>query len=110
MKDLLSGLNDTCTNDLEQLRQSALTPLLEALRCFVVDLAAQRKSDGRAEFQDLLVWARGLLRDNPQARKHFQRRFHHILIDELQDTDPIQAEIAFFLAGDPRRGVRFSNH
>ena len=101
MKDLLSGLNDTCTNDLEQLRQSALTPLLEALRCFVVDLAAQRKGEGRAEFQDLLVWARALLRDNPQARQHFQRRFHHILIDELQDTDPIQAEIAFFLAGNP---------
>ena len=101
MKDLLIGLNYTCTNDLEQLRQSALTPLLEALRCFVVDLAAQRKAEGRAEFQDLLVWARGLLRDNPQARQHFQRRFHHILIDELQDTDPIQAEIAFFLAGNP---------
>ena len=101
MKDLLSGLNDTRTQDLEQLRQSALTPLLEALRCFVVDLAAQRKAEGRAEFQDLLVWARALLRDNPQARQHFQRRFHHILIDELQDTDPIQAEIAFFLAGNP---------
>ena len=101
MKDLLSGLNDTRTQDLEQLRQSALTPLMEALRCFVVGLAAQRKVEGRAEFQDLLVWARALLRDNPQARQHFQRRFHHILIDELQDTDPIQAEIAFFLAGNP---------
>ena len=34
---------------------------------------------------------------------HFQQRFSHVLIDEFQDTDPIQAEIAFFLAG--REGV-----
>ena len=39
--------------------------------------------------------------DNPDARRRFQRRFHHLLVDEFQDTDPIQAEIAFFLAGDP---------
>ena len=42
-----------------------------------------------------------MLRDNPDARRRFQRRFHHLLVDEFQDTDPIQAEIAFFLAGDP---------
>ena len=101
LKDLLKGLDDTCAEELGQLRQSAFMALLEALHRFVVELAAQRKRDGRAEFHDLLVWARNLLRDNPRARQHFQRRFHHILIDELQDTDPIQAEIAFFLAGSP---------
>ena len=101
LKDLLKGLDDTCAEELGQLRESAFTALLEALHRFVVELAAQRKRDGRAEFHDLLVWARNLLRDNPRARQYFQRRFHHILIDELQDTDPIQAEIAFFLAGSP---------
>ena len=110
LKDLLKGLEDTRTKDLDQLLQSALTPLLEALRCFAVGLAAQRKAEGRAEFHDLLVWARDLLRDNPQARQHFQRRFHHVLIDELQDTDPIQAEIAFFLAGNSGDTANFQTH
>ena len=33
-----------------------------------------------------------------EVRDHFRRRFSHLLIDEAQDTDPIQAEIAMFLA------------
>ena len=74
---------------------------MEAVRKFVVDQSARRKEEGHAGFHDLLVWARDMLRDNPDARRRFQRRFHHLLVDEFQDTDPIQAEIAFFLAGDP---------
>jgi ATP-dependent exoDNAse (exonuclease V) beta subunit len=38
------------------------------------------------------------LRDNIEVRDHFRRRFSHILVDEAQDTDPIQAEIAMFIA------------
>ena len=51
-----------------------------------------------ATFDDLLIWARDLLRDNPDARAHFQQKYARILIDEFQDTDPLQAEIAFYLA------------
>ena len=40
-------------------------------------------------------------------RDHFRRRFSHLLIDEAQDTDPIQAEIAMFLSeGTPPREER----
>src|SRR6187401_394216 len=31
-----------------------------------------------------------LLRDNDPIREHYQRRFHHILIDEFQDTNKLQ--------------------
>ena len=34
-------------------------------------------------------------------RRYFQRRFDYVLVDEFQDTDPLQAEIAFLLAEDP---------
>ena len=40
-----------------------------------------------------------LLRDNPEVRRYFRKRFHPILVDEFQDTDPIQAEILFLLTG-----------
>jgi ATP-dependent exoDNAse (exonuclease V) beta subunit len=100
LKALLTDLQETVQQEMAQVRQTALPPLLEAGRAFVLDYAAERKRQGRAEFHDLLVWARDLLRDDLSARDHFRARFSHVLIDEMQDTDPIQAEIAFFLVED----------
>jgi ATP-dependent exoDNAse (exonuclease V) beta subunit len=80
-----------------------MMPLLRTLQALVLEYAAERKRQGRAEFHDLLVWTRDLLRDNIEVRDHFRQRFSHLLIDEAQDTDPIQAEIAMFLAEDTSR-------
>ncbi len=75
-----------------------LHPLLHNLRQqFAVDYEQDRKADGVATFDDLLVWARDLLRSD-DARQYLQGRYTHILIDEFQDTDPLQAEIGFYLA------------
>ena len=98
LKDLLRELDEAVASGLEHARRESLLPILEALREFVLDYARRRKTEGRAEFHDLLVWARELLRDNIEVRDHFRRRFTHLLVDEAQDTDPIQAEIAMFLA------------
>ncbi len=40
-----------------------------------------------------------LLRDNPEVRRYFGRKFTHVLVDEFQDTDPIQAEVLMYLKG-----------
>ncbi len=80
-------------------KTAGLPELLRDLqREFAVEYEADRKADGVAGFQDLLVWARDLLRDKADARGYFQGRYSRILIDEFQDTDPLQAEIAFYLA------------
>lgn len=73
----------------------ALAVVVPAVR----DYAAWRRRQGRLNFQDLLLLARDLLRDHPAVRADFQRRFLPILVDEFQDTDPIQAEILFYLTG-----------
>ena len=85
--------------DLEKdVRRSALTPVLEAMRWLALEYAKRRRKEGRAEFHDLLVWAAELLRDDLEVRDHFRDKFTHLLIDESQDTDPLQTEIALFLA------------
>ena len=110
LKALLKELNDAVVDELGQVRRASLLPLLSALRGFALEYADERKAQGRAEFHDLLVWARDLLRDNLEVRDHFRSKFSHLLIDEAQDTDPIQAEIALFLAesvsGDADAGPR----
>ena len=59
------------------------------------------KSDaGRLDFLDLLLKARDMIRDHDDVRIDFQGRYTHILVDEFQDTDPLQAEILLLLAAD----------
>ena len=80
-------------------KASLLQPLFKNLhQRFAVEYTAGRKADGVVTFDDLLVWARDVLRDNEAARRHFRERFTHVLIDEFQDTDPLQAEVAFYIA------------
>lgn len=80
-------------------KMAGLPELLRDLqREFAVEYEADRKADGVAGFQDMLVWARDLLKDDAGARGYFQGKYSHVLIDEFQDTDPLQAEIAFYLA------------
>jgi ATP-dependent helicase/nuclease subunit A len=62
--------------------------------------AARRASDSTLDYTDLLIKARDLLRDSDDVRGFFARRFTHILVDEFQDTDPIQCEMIFYLCGD----------
>ncbi len=101
LKALLNDLEETKQAELEAVKQAGLAVLLEKLRLAVLAYAEERRAAGVAEFHDLLVWARDMLRDKPVVRKHFQDKYTHILIDEFQDTDPIQAEIAFYLASGP---------
>jgi ATP-dependent exoDNAse (exonuclease V) beta subunit len=52
------------------------------------------------DFDDLLYQARDLLKTQEPVRKALAQRYPRILVDEFQDTDPLQAEILWRLAGD----------
>lgn len=62
--------------------------------------ASRRSAESKLDFTDLLIKTRDLLRDHEDVRRFFARRFARILVDEFQDTDPLQCEILFYLAGD----------
>jgi len=51
-------------------------------------------------FQDLLVKTAAMLRENPHVRKYYRSRITHLLVDEFQDTDPLQAEIMMLLTSE----------
>lgn len=54
------------------------------------------------DFNDLLMIARNMLKEYPQVRKYFRDRYKFLLVDEFQDTDPLQAEIVFFLSEEEK--------
>ncbi len=61
--------------------------------------ARRKRRAGAVDFADLLLMARDLLRDRPEVREALQRRYRHLLVDELQDTDPVQMEVVASLCG-----------
>nr|MDQ3758042.1 UvrD-helicase domain-containing protein [Actinomycetota bacterium] len=87
-----------------RVQHEVLPPLLERLRRFTLDAAAIRRIEGRVEFHDLLVLTRDMLRRHPAVRLAVRADLDHVLVDEFQDTDPLQVEIAVALAVDDDRG------
>ena len=53
---------------------------------------------GAMDFDDLLMQTVQLFRHHPDVRESYQQRFKHILIDEYQDTNMAQNELAVLLA------------
>jgi ATP-dependent helicase/nuclease subunit A len=56
-----------------------------------------KKERSLLNFQDLLIHTTKLLKENAEVRGYFQEKYTHLLVDEFQDTDPIQAEMMFYL-------------
>jgi ATP-dependent helicase/nuclease subunit A len=58
---------------------------------------SQKKARGVLDFLDLLLKTRDALRRSEAVRRHFAARFRYLIVDEFQDTDPLQVEIAALL-------------
>ncbi|HOW28184.1 MAG TPA: UvrD-helicase domain-containing protein [Elusimicrobiota bacterium] len=52
---------------------------------------------GYLDYDGLLTKARALVRDRVDVRQELKERFKALVIDEFQDTDPVQGEILLFI-------------
>ena len=82
---------------LTALRACRYEPALRAIRPAVDIYDRLRAAAGALNFNDLLLRAARLLREQPHVRRYFRKRFTHLLVDEFQDTDPLQAEVMMLL-------------
>ena len=65
-----------------------------------------KRSTALLDFDDLIFAARDLLRDYDDVRRSLAARFSKVLVDEFQDTDPLQTEIFWRLCGElPAEGA-----
>ena len=103
VRDTLAGWWDQLQGLERQLRQEMAGRVLHWLCGWVAWAQAEKKRRGLVDFLDQLLWCRDLLRDDLEVRRHYQARWRYLLVDEFQDTDPLQAEIVFYLAeAEPR--------
>lgn len=99
--------SDLLFNALEKFRPAMEADLAAQLRSElweVVELyEEQKRRAGKLDFVDLLLLTRNLIRGNEEVRAYLQRRYVCLLVDEFQDTDPLQAEILLLLSSDDPR-------
>ncbi len=92
-----------------------LVELVAWLRGFVDHFQKAKHDRALLDFDDLLMKTRDLLRGNAEVRRELQQRFKFVLIDEFQDTDPVQTEVVLllgegapgklFVVGDPKQSI-----
>ncbi|HEX6737832.1 MAG TPA: UvrD-helicase domain-containing protein, partial [Vicinamibacteria bacterium] len=74
--------------------------LVRALQGVVAAYERKKREQGLLDFLDLLLRAREALAGQPALREYFRERYPFVIVDEFQDTDPVQVEVLRQLAGE----------
>ena len=85
-------------------RSTMFRVLVEAAEEIGTTYRRRKEEMGALDFDDLMLATERLLESDPQVTEEIKGLFDCALIDEFQDTDPIQARIVMRLAEAP--GVR----
>ena len=82
----------------EDMLKSADSPNDKKAAQVYLELERRLRAANAMDFDDLLVRTLGLLRTRPEVLDKYQERFRYISVDEYQDTNHVQYEIANLLA------------
>lgn len=103
--EVLAELFSLCANTetpldrILETRRPDLAPLAEDIVKIHRLYKARKQGANVVDFDDLLLLWRRVLREDAEFLRHQQGSFRHILVDEYQDTNRLQAEIVELLAG-----------
>ena len=98
VKGHFRSLSEALTKTRAAIAESIVTELANRLTSYVEVYEEAKKERNFLDFHDLLIFARNMLKKHPEVRRYFRGRYKFFLVDEFQDTDPLQAEIVFFLS------------
>ncbi|MCZ6695050.1 MAG: UvrD-helicase domain-containing protein [Acidobacteria bacterium] len=85
---------------LARVEEETVGALVEAARPLALHCRERALAAGSISFDGLLRLTRDMLSRSPVVRRDLTGRYRTLLVDEFQDTDPLQYEILFFLAGE----------
>ncbi|MBR0070091.1 MAG: UvrD-helicase domain-containing protein, partial [Synergistaceae bacterium] len=98
LRDMISKLSEELADPEELSRDSdiAISFMGNAMKVFDSILA----EDNSMSYSSMLVETYKLLRDNPEILADIHDKVHYIMVDEYQDTNYIQEQLIFMIAGD----------
>lgn len=96
-----------------------LRDLRNAFMEYLKNVDELKRQRGGIDFSDMIFAAYRLFKDHKElVQAHFHNRYRYILVDEFQDTDPIQCKIIWtilgnlreesdriFIVGDPKQSI-----
>ncbi len=103
-EEFVALLTDRAAPLIRAWREYRYPVVMRVLQRAVGDFAEQRHTSGRLGFDDLLLLCARLLREHPVVRNELGERYRYLLVDEFQDTDPVQAEVCLLLSSDAAQG------
>ena len=102
--DLFREAHDLLWAEVEKgassIAHDALAGLVPIVRGFAESFEREMREAGLLSYQDMLFQAAQLVRENASVRSRIRESIRHFLVDEFQDTDPLQVELIFLLAGE----------
>ena len=99
-KELVGQLQEELEVLQSDLSKQLLSNLVDWLKDFLRYVEDEKRRRSMFDFDDLLLMTRNLLRNHKTVLHALQQQYSYYLIDEFQDTDPIQAEIFWMLGRD----------
>jgi len=107
LNDAATACYAACRDAHAALKSWAATRALQVIepdcRAIVARFIAAKRAAARLDFDDLMLKTRDLLGHRGDVRDALARRFTCVLVDEFQDTDPLQVEILWRLTAAPAR-------
>ncbi|MGA2330930.1 MAG: ATP-dependent helicase [Syntrophales bacterium] len=100
LRDIISfSFNtETTLEDVVRTRYPYFSNCLDEIMSAAAQYEQRKKTLNVMDFDDLLINTRKLLMDHPPVLQRYAEKFSHVLVDEYQDTNIIQAQIVDLLA------------
>ncbi len=86
------------TTERDEKAAGVATLLGDLLAAYATAFADAKTARAGLDFDDLQLHARDLLRDDTALRASYAERFARVMVDEFQDTNPLQLELVDLLA------------
>ena len=100
LKRFRSGYDGFLQESAALIAHDVLAGLVPLAREFAESFEGDMRDAGLLSYQDMLFLAAKLVREKPAVRRRIRESIRHFLVDEFQDTDLLQVELIFLLAGE----------
>ena len=100
LKLFRSGYDGFLQESAALIAHEMLAGLVPLVRNFAESFEREAREAGLLSYDDMLFLAARLVRENVSVRRRIRESIRHFLVDEFQDTDPLQVELIILLAGE----------